>query len=833
MTFKIELIMLPLLCFIATIIYLKIDYNTPDEKFKLDNSYFNTNSTFDSQGCIAIGYDELKLSIIEKLFKQQCGQILNINEAFYEKRYAQLKMRTTILAPRLIVKFQTKSLGNYNLVIFDKKDLDFLQDFCSDRSNVYPWTLHYIFISSRKIDKSKLCTERFVDCTDRFFEKINLEDVEHNDTLIYINSDLTSRSGIQNMLSQLSLQYVEVNVLLLKPYDKLKEDFPFTKYFFHVPRILDDLLSLVGYHKTIIIIDSEETLISNFIVSYCKYDPTSICYHDDENHVVKSLSFLAFSNFHFFRWYSNILTFDDIQIGPYQLFDGWYRFFTTEKLKIFLKIRLGKVMYVFVETCNEYVWLRGIGLRANDYEPKCSAKGSFLKVNLNKGIIYIELPKTRILFFWQECHNSFSIRLRSEESFHGLLHDIITIKDYKQTYASYLIEHLQLLSSGKMKYHLSMEGPFFGHSSFSVVNLNTFMCLKDNLEYFIDIKTNNIPSANQETGLSIAQLFALKSIEGNNSLPSKKLKRIVYRHEWPPNLNRNEQALYLHEQPWEFDALPYKWIKSFINDKRLHIIVPSDYNKGSFLRAGLGPNQVSSISLGTSPLKFRIPILSDSNLNQMHENKFVFFFNGGLLARKGIDILLQAYIETFNSTSKTKLIIHSSYGDSFHRREIQKAKSNPNFPELVFIEKDLTFYELLELYKSSNVYISPYRSEGFGLTILEAIQSGKPVIISNYSAPIEFAWRSKSTILVGGFEEDCLCSPCGYKSVFGLRTEKCPKWFKPDINDISKIMKELYVKFENNSTEYFNVTNARLSVEHLTWANRAKKLHEIIKNKLE
>lgn len=39
--------------------------------------------------------------------------------------------------------------------------------------------------------------------------------------------------------------------------------------------------------------------------------------------------------------------------------------------------------------------------------------------------------------------------------------------------------------------------------------------------------------------------------------------------------------------------------------------------------------------------------------------------------------------------------------------------------------------------KNVNVHLSPYRSEGFGLTILEAMTAGLPPIVSAYG-PAEF-----------------------------------------------------------------------------------------------
>lgn len=38
---------------------------------------------------------------------------------------------------------------------------------------------------------------------------------------------------------------------------------------------------------------------------------------------------------------------------------------------------------------------------------------------------------------------------------------------------------------------------------------------------------------------------------------------------------------------------------------------------------------------------------------------------------------------------------------------------------------------MLRLYASASVYVSPYRSEGFGLTVLEAMAMGLRVIVTD------------------------------------------------------------------------------------------------------
>ena len=46
--------------------------------------------------------------------------------------------------------------------------------------------------------------------------------------------------------------------------------------------------------------------------------------------------------------------------------------------------------------------------------------------------------------------------------------------------------------------------------------------------------------------------------------------------------------------------------------------------------------------------------------------------------------------------------------------------------------------DLATLYHSVDCYVSPHRSEGLGLTIIEAMAVGKPVIVTNFGGAVDF-----------------------------------------------------------------------------------------------
>ncbi len=71
----------------------------------------------------------------------------------------------------------------------------------------------------------------------------------------------------------------------------------------------------------------------------------------------------------------------------------------------------------------------------------------------------------------------------------------------------------------------------------------------------------------------------------------------------------------------------------------------------------------------------------------------------------------------------------------------------PQHPRIKIIKDTLTPGQLADLYKDANCYLSLHRSEGFGRTLVEALQHGLHVVSTNFSGPKDFL-DSDNTLLV-------------------------------------------------------------------------------------
>jgi glycosyltransferase involved in cell wall biosynthesis len=77
----------------------------------------------------------------------------------------------------------------------------------------------------------------------------------------------------------------------------------------------------------------------------------------------------------------------------------------------------------------------------------------------------------------------------------------------------------------------------------------------------------------------------------------------------------------------------------------------------------------------------------------------------------------------------------------------------PDSPKIKVIKETLKPSELTDLYLNSDCYLSLHRSEGFGRTLVEALQNGLQVVSTNFSGPKDFL-NERNALLVPWTRQD-------------------------------------------------------------------------------
>ncbi|HXG49186.1 MAG TPA: glycosyltransferase, partial [Methylomirabilota bacterium] len=150
----------------------------------------------------------------------------------------------------------------------------------------------------------------------------------------------------------------------------------------------------------------------------------------------------------------------------------------------------------------------------------------------------------------------------------------------------------------------------------------------------------------------VAGLSEIQAAARQLRAQSDKDTQVTVRHAWPPDWRKPRHGEWVLLQPWEFGALPADWVRGL--EQVREAWVPSEFVRRCYIESGVDPGKVHVVPNGIDPERFR-PDVPPRRLAT--EKKFKFLFVGGTIPRKGPDVLLRAYLESFTADDDVCLVI--------------------------------------------------------------------------------------------------------------------------------------------------------------------------------
>jgi glycosyltransferase involved in cell wall biosynthesis len=161
---------------------------------------------------------------------------------------------------------------------------------------------------------------------------------------------------------------------------------------------------------------------------------------------------------------------------------------------------------------------------------------------------------------------------------------------------------------------------------------------------------------------------------------------------------------------------------------------------------------------------------------------FLFYFDAhSFVERKNPVGLIRAFRKAFSKSEDVYLLIKCSHGKRSMLRILNKACEN--HPNITIVDAILSRAALVALLSKCDTYVSLHRSEGFGLTLSEAMNLGKPVIATGYSSNLDFMNDSNSFLVKYKLVE--------LKKRYGPYQEGF-RWAEPDVSHAAELMREVY-----------------------------------------
>lgn len=207
----------------------------------------------------------------------------------------------------------------------------------------------------------------------------------------------------------------------------------------------------------------------------------------------------------------------------------------------------------------------------------------------------------------------------------------------------------------------------------------------------------------------------------------------------------------------------------------------------SFVKKALEKHTKKPIYVLPNPIipPNEVEILDRNNISLAKESKYNLFIFDYLSCfnRKNPIGLIEAHMRAFPNEDGPLLIIKSINGehDAENREKLRYLVHQRS--DIKLIEDYMTRNQLIALINECESYISLHRSEGYGLTMAEAMSLGKPVIATAYSGNLDFM-NEKISLLVP------------YKLV-KVGEQSYPydpdsSWAEPDLQTASIYMKKLF-----------------------------------------
>jgi glycosyltransferase involved in cell wall biosynthesis len=237
-----------------------------------------------------------------------------------------------------------------------------------------------------------------------------------------------------------------------------------------------------------------------------------------------------------------------------------------------------------------------------------------------------------------------------------------------------------------------------------------------------------------------------------------------------------EDRVTIGQWAWEASAVPPTWDDAFA-------LVDEIWTYSDYVTSVLAA--ASPVPVVTLPPPVLAPKVAERAPDLGLPDGFTFLFTFDFFSttrRKNPIGLVEAYTRAFTPEDGTQLVLKTFNGDAKPESLRELLHAAEGRPDVHVVDRFLEVEQKNALVARADCYVSLHRSEGFGLSLAEAMLLGKPVVATGYSGNLEFMTPANSWLV-------------GYELTrVGEGSEIYPadaEWADPDLDHAAALMREV------------------------------------------
>ncbi|MEZ5966201.1 MAG: glycosyltransferase [Planctomycetota bacterium] len=307
---------------------------------------------------------------------------------------------------------------------------------------------------------------------------------------------------------------------------------------------------------------------------------------------------------------------------------------------------------------------------------------------------------------------------------------------------------------------LVLEAPLFELSSSSLLTIATARALvaRDAVDLFV------VPRGAHQASLRHLRQEAPEVLERCVRQPPAQVD-LWLATGWPPRAARPSQARsFAVRVDWEYGALPVALSPVVVREADL-VVVHSHAVEATIAASGRHRETIALVPHGVDGSVFEPRATPLADVVRFKGDRAAILFTGGLIWRKGIDVLLNALLQMPAELRRRICLVVKPMGArtsyrGFELGELVHRFQRAGAVDTLVVDRELSPREMAGLYTASDVYAHPYRGEGFGLPVLEALACGVPAVVTAGGSTDDFAWGGGCLRVAAIHRSVELAEPC-------------------------------------------------------------------------